>query len=224
MQREIQLTADGSHTLLLKDKKSTYHSLHGAISESRHVFIQAGLLPFLKPGQATPVRILEIGFGTGLNALLTMIEADRWGIPVSYTAVEPYPLTAEEFGQLNYGELLNRQHDFITLHTIPDYTSSPVSPFFTLLRLPGEIHKLKDIPDADCIFFDAFSPTDQPDMWTEEVFSKLFQCLAPAGTLVTYCSKTTVRKELQSVGFTVTKIPGPFGKREMVRAIKSTNS
>lgn len=224
MQREIQLTADGSHTLFQKDKNSTYHSLHGAISESRHVFIEAGLLPLLKQDLTTPIRVLEIGFGTGLNTLLTMIEADRSEIPVLYTAVEPYPLTAEEYKLLNHGELLNRQNDFIALHTIPENTRLWVSPFFNIRRLQQEISALKDIPIADCIFFDAFSPTDQPDMWTEEVFAKLFQCLAPAGTLVTYCSKTTVRKILQSVGFRVTKIPGPFGKREMVRAIKTANS
>jgi tRNA U34 5-methylaminomethyl-2-thiouridine-forming methyltransferase MnmC len=224
MQREIQVTADGSHTLLLKDKNSTYHSLHGAISESRHVFIQAGLHPLLKQDPAIPIRILEIGYGTGLNALLTLIEADRTSIQVSYTAVEPYPLTAEEYELLNYGALLNRENDLLTLHTIPENTSTRVSPYFTIRRFQQEIQKLPDLPIADCIFFDAFSPTDQPDMWTEEVFSRLFQCLSPAGTLVTYCSKTTVRTILQSVGFTVTKIPGPFGKREMVRAIKSANS
>lgn len=224
MQREIQLTADGSHTLFQKDKNSSYHSLHGAISESTHVFIQAGLIPLLKQERSEPIRILEIGFGTGLNALLTLVEADRAKIPVCYTAIEPYPLTAEEFNLLNYGQLLNRLDDFIALHTMQENKRYRVSPYFDIHMFHQELLRIENIPEADCIFFDAFSPNDQPDMWTEEVFTKLFQCLSPAGTLVTYCSKTIIRNSLKSVGFTVTKVPGPFGKREMVRATKSANS
>lgn len=217
MQREIRLTADGSHTIALPDVGITYHSHHGAVGESRHVFIEAGLQPLFQSAIA-PIHILEIGFGTGLNALLTLQEARQQQHPVLYTAIELFPLSTEEIGQLNYGQRLHDQSGFLTIHEVSWEEAIAIDPFFTLRKHKSSLLTLEGVHDVTCIYFDAFSPTYQPELWTEAVFQQLYNLLLPGGVLVTYCSKSVVRKAMAAAGFQVEKIPGPWGKREMVRA------
>lgn len=219
MQREIRLTADGSHTIALPDVGVTYHSHHGAVGESSHVFIEAGLQPLFQSAIA-PIHILEIGFGTGLNALLTLQEARQQQHPVLYTAIELFPLSTEEIGQLNYGQLLQDQPGFLAIHQANWEEAISLDRYFTLKKHKSSLLTLEGVHDVTCIYFDAFSPTYQPELWTEAVFQQLYNLLLPGGVLVTYCSKSVVRKAMAAAGFQVEKIPGPWGKREMVRARK----
>lgn len=218
MQREIKLTADGSHTIAIPGMNVTYHSHHGAIGESMHVYIDAGLQPFLNPPARNALTILEIGFGTGLNALLTLREAVKHQQPIHYTAIELFPLTEKEITRINHGEQLCMQEEFIQLHTAPWEKEVVINEFFTLYKKEASLLTLENMAGISCIYFDAFSPTVQPELWTQAIFEKLYQFLAPGGMLVTYCSKSEVRRSMTAAGFTVTKIPGPWGKREMVRA------
>lgn len=204
MKRELQLTADGSHTIAIPDMNVTYHSTHGAIRESMHVFIQAGLQALQLPA----VRIFEMGFGTGLNALLTMQHAD---IPVYYYAVEQYPLTAEEVEGLSYGN---------ELHAYPWNEDVKINERFTLYKAHTSLLSVQPEQEFDLIYYDAFAPGAQPELWTTEVFEKLYGLLAKGGILVTYCSKGDVRRAMQAAGFKVEKLAGPPGKREMLRAKK----
>ena len=218
MQREIRPTADGSHTIAIPGMDVTYHSHHGAIGESRHVFIEAGLNPILFSPANSPIHILEIGFGTGLNALLTLQAALQQRQAILFTAIELYPVTTEEIMQINYGKILNNQESFLAIHQAAWETEVILNPYFSLLKKKQSLLTLQDIHDVNCIYFDAFSPTHQPELWTEDVFRNLYAMFTPGGTLVTYCSKSIVRKAMTAAGFTVEKIPGPWGKREMVRA------
>ncbi len=220
MQRHIQLTADGSHTIAIPEWNTSYHSHHGAIQESMHVFIQAGLLHAMDVFPGQPLHILEIGFGTGLNALLSMQKAIEHTLVIQYTAIEKFPLTKEEAAAINYGEILCMQENFRRLHDGDWEKRTDLHPLFSLqkklLSLPADI----DTHSVHCIFFDAFSPEVQPELWSQEMFEKLYPSLVPGGMLVTYCSKSVVRRAMTAAGFSVQKIPGPWGKREMVRAIK----
>lgn len=219
MQREIQLTGDGSHTIAIPEMKVTYHSHHGAVGESMHVYIEAGLMPLMNAAPLS-IRILEIGFGTGLNALLSLREAMSRQIPVHYTAIEPYPLSADEISHLNHGQLLFMQDIFMQLHNAVWEEDVIINDFFTLRKIKCTISELEPIVAINCIYFDAFSPTFQPELWTVAVFEKMYHCLQPGGQLITYSSKSIVRRGMESAGFSVKKIPGPWGKREMVRAEK----
>jgi tRNA U34 5-methylaminomethyl-2-thiouridine-forming methyltransferase MnmC len=224
MERQIINTADGSFTVSIPGMNVTYHSTHGAIQESLHVFIKAGLKQIL-PNRSS-VSILEMGFGTGLNALLTLMEAEAVQKPVHYTAIELYPLEDGQINALNYCQRLNRedlQDVFEKLHGSDWEKNIIISQYFTLLKsgtdlLEFEIQGLDN--RFDIIYFDAFAPTAQPELWTAAVFEKLFRMLSPDGILVTYCSKGDVRRAMKSAGFRVEKLEGPPGKREMVRAWK----
>jgi tRNA U34 5-methylaminomethyl-2-thiouridine-forming methyltransferase MnmC len=223
MQRKIILTGDGSHSLEIPGLHLTYHSTYGAIQESQHVFIDAGLHACIGPERSEAVRIFEVGFGTGLNALLTLIASEKSKRKIYYEAVELFPLDIQEVMALNYCEQLQRddlQRSFEQLHTCSWEREAMITSNFIFKRIRASI--LAFIPSAgfDLIFFDAFDPKAQPELWTEEIFSNLFSTLLPGGILVTYSSKGSVRRALQSAGFTVEKIPGPQGKKEIVRAIK----
>ena len=231
MRKSLIITSDGSHTISIPEMNVSYHSFHGAIQESRHVFINEGLLFFLNKIHTTAIRVLEMGFGTGLNTLLTLMEASS-KLEIHYTTIELFPLTVAEARALNYCCELKRE-DLIPLfekmHQCEWETDIAISPYFT-------IHKMRvSLPDTknsnlfhdnslrpDLIYFDAFAPTAQPELWTKEVFEMLYAILKDKGILVTYCSKGEVRRAMQAAGFKVEKIPGPPGKREIVRAIKST--
>ena len=220
MQREIKLTADGSHTISFPGTSMTYHSHHGAIAESMHVYIEAGLRPVIESSTHHPINILEIGFGTGLNALLSLQEAIKQKQLIHYTAIELFPLTEIETAEINHGTCLSMENEFLQLHSSLWEKDIQLHDFFTLHKKHVSLLELKDLHSIDCIYFDAFAPTDQPELWTQTVFENLYQFLALHGTLVTYCSKSVIRKTMEAAGFTIQKIPGPHGKRDMVRAKK----
>ncbi|NCI47585.1 tRNA (5-methylaminomethyl-2-thiouridine)(34)-methyltransferase MnmD [Sediminibacterium soli] len=218
MQRLIQLTADGSHTIAIPEMQLTYHSHHGAIQESMQVFIEAGLKPLLASPADTAIRILEIGFGTGLNAILSLREAEQHTRCIEYISTEKYPLTIEEARSVNHGALLQLQEAFLKLHNADWEKPVAISPCFSLLKMHCYLPAPVVTDPVHCIFFDAFAPDVQPELWSQPFFEQLHELLLPGGVLTTYCSKATVRRALSAAGFSVEKIPGPWGKREMVRA------
>ena len=223
MQREIQLTSDGSHTISIPEMNVTYHSHHGAIGESMHVYINAGLQPLLDNKSNTCIYIFEMGFGTGLNALLTLQKAHEYKQPIHYTAIELYPLTEKEITQINYGQLLSSENTFLQLHNCDWEKDIRIDEFFTLKKIKSTLADMIPLDRINCIYFDAFSPIVQPELWTKEVFEKMYSFLQPGGMLVTYSSKSEIRRNMKAAGFTLTKIPGPWGKREMVRAERLTS-
>ena len=223
MQRIPFITKDGSHSIKVDDSGLTYHSFHGAIGESMHVYIQAGLRYILDQKIQNPVSILEMGFGTGLNALLTCIEAASKKTLINYTSIEAFPLEKAITDQLNYCHQLNRddcQQLFTRLHACKWGEQEIISEFFHLLKLHESLIDCTLLKKFDLVYYDAFAPGEQPEMWTKEIFEKLFGWLNPDGILVTYCSKSDMRRAMQAAGFKVEKIQGPHGKREMVRAKK----
>jgi len=203
----------------------TYHSHHGAIQESLHVYINAGLKYFLDTVKAPDIHIFEMGLGTGLNALLTLVEAERLQQPVHYTAIELFPLEENEISSLNYCEQLtgrDLEALFQLLHQCEWEKDISITPFFSFKKMKSNLINFSTRQHFNLIYFDSFAPAAQPEHWTTEIFEKLFSFLSPGGILVTYCSKSIVRRAMQAAGFVVTKIPGPHGKREMVRAIKKS--
>jgi len=221
MQRQLQLTQDGSHTIAIPGRGITYHSTHGAVQESTHVFIQAGLA--LLPGMHNPLYVFEMGFGTGLNALLTLQQAINNSRQIHYTTAELYPLQAHEYNALNYCETLQAQAlqpYFMAMHTAPWNEDAAIHPLFTLHKIQDNVERISLPGKYHVVYYDAFAPDDQPELWTEKIFTQLFAMLENNGILVTYCSKGSVRRALQAAGFAVTKIPGPPGKREITRAVK----
>lgn len=224
MQRQPFITKDGSHSIAIPEMNVTYHSIHGAIQESQHVFIKSGLLDSRIFDYIGVHSILEIGFGTGLNALLTLLEADKHNNRIYYTALEPYPLDESITRELNYCIQLNRpeyQSRFERMHETGWEEMSEISQFFRLTKRKTTLAQYSADEQYSIIYFDAFAPAAQPELWTEAAFEKLYNLLIPGGWLVTYCSKSIVRKAMQAAGFRIEKIPGPPGKREIVRAIKS---
>ncbi|APA65180.1 tRNA (5-methylaminomethyl-2-thiouridine)(34)-methyltransferase MnmD [Maribacter sp. 1_2014MBL_MicDiv] len=219
MKREIITTADGSTTIQIKDWQEQYHSKHGAIQEAYHVFIHSGLDLF----ENTTVDILEIGFGTGLNALITLIEFKKRNLKINYTGVEAYPVSKDELGQLNYLEQLKSnslKDEFATMHTSPWEKLVEVTADFRLIK---EQKFFKDISKSnafDLVYFDAFGARVQPELWTVEIFEIMFKAMKSGGYLVTYAAKGSVRRAMLEVGFLVERLPGPPGKREMLRAKK----
>lgn len=217
------ITEDGSHTLKLAGKEEHYHSIFGAISESRHVFIDAGFKYLADQGHAV-LKILEIGLGTGLNALLTISQAKADSIRVDYEGLEPYPLEKSHWMLLNYPGLIEEEKAdewFNNIHEAPWETGVEISSFF---RLTKHKMKLQDFdhkkPEFHLLYFDAFSPEIQAELWNEGIFRKLSEMTRINGVLVTYSAKGSVRRALKSAGFHVERIPGPRGKREMIRAVK----
>ncbi len=216
-------TGDGSHTLFSHQFNEIYHSRHGAIQESQHVFIKEGLDYLIKQNKHDqPIRIFEVGFGTGLNALLTMLYAKENQVKIKYTAAELYPVSIDTIKQLNYTSLLGFEFcygPYHTMHICIKGSYHQITPEFEFQFSENDITRM-EIPLSDLIYFDAFAPTHQPEMWTQNVFRKMYEALQPSGILVTYCSKSVVQRAMKEAGFTVDKIPGPPGKREMIRAIR----
>lgn len=213
---EIQTTADGSSTLYRPDMDEHYHSTNGAVTEASHVYIQTGL--YALPIQ--PISVLEIGFGTGLNAILTWLEAEKNKQHIRYTTVERFPLSNSITQQLNYQLPAEAAPKFEQLHACEWNKAVALSPYFTLQKLHTDLTTQQWQETFDVIYFDAFAPDKQPEMWTEEIFKRIYQKTNPGGVLVTYCAKGVIRRMLQSVGFTTERLPGPPGKREMLRAGK----
>ncbi len=219
---EIIRCGDGSATLKIKDSEISFHSSHGAIQESQHVFIDAGLKHFKEkhPG-FKKIKIFEVGFGTGLNALLTAIQAPKIKTTIEYHAIDLHPLPDDLFFKLNYAEILNEFELFKTITQTPWNQLVFITPFFKLKKIEADLTAYASNEKFDIIYFDAFAPDDQPELWTEDIFKKIFEVLNSRGMLVTYCSKTIVQKALTAVGFTIEKIQGPHGKREILRATRS---
>jgi tRNA U34 5-methylaminomethyl-2-thiouridine-forming methyltransferase MnmC len=220
MKRAIQITNDGSTTIMLLEKGITYHNTSGAIGESLHVFIDAGLRNISQSQSLTNIRVFEMGFGTGLNALLTCQFAQQQQIYISYTACELYPILPEEATQLNFGEQLQMTDELQQLHSSEWGKSVELDKYFTLTKLQQSLLELTSNQQFHVIYFDAFAPNDQPELWTKEVFEKMYQTLAPNGVLVTYCSKGDVKRTLKSVGFRVERLKGFADKWHMLRGAK----
>ncbi len=223
---QIITTSDGSHTLFSEQFNEIYHSRHGAIQESEHVFLKAGLEASLqqKKGEER-IRIFEVGFGTGLNALLTMLRAEKKNLKVEYETVELYPVPIEIIKQLNYPQQLNFAYcygPYHTMHLVRWDEWHELTPYFHFRKINTSLLEVTLTSGTiDLIYFDAFAPEHQPEMWSVEVFRKLYEALAPGGILMTYCSKGTVQRAMKEVGFSLEKLPGPPGKREMLRARKN---
>lgn len=219
MQLQLITTEDGSHSIFVKDLNEVYHSRHGAVNESRHVFIEAGLKQ-----RSEFVRILEVGFGTGLNAFLTLQQCLETGLKVDYVSLEPFPIEKEIWQQLNYPEIINMPHGnkmFRKLHECEWERFVEIHPQFRIKKHLSGIFEV-ELEDNyfDLVYFDAFAPEIAPDLWTLPVFQKIFNAMKRQGVFVTYSAKGDVRRALQNVGLTVERIPGPKGKREMLRAVK----
>jgi len=215
---ELIITEDGSHSLFVPSLDESYHSSHGALQESQHIFVEAGLKETLK----SSVDVLEIGFGTGLNAFLTWIEAERSGRQVCYTAVEKFPVAPALLSQLNYSTTQDPEFFsfFERIHAASWGEKLEMSSHFSLRKIEADFTHYVFLESYDLIFFDAFSPEKQPEMWTGSLFRKLYEHANADAILTTYCAKGAVRRVLQAAGFVVERIPGPPGKREILRARK----
>tara|TARA_B110000977_G_C11010421_1_gene467446 strand:+ start:520 stop:1191 length:672 start_codon:yes stop_codon:yes gene_type:complete len=220
LKKEILQTTDGSNTLYVPELDETYHSTNGALQESLHVFIKEGLQYLALKSTS----ILEIGFGTGLNALTTFAHAAVSDLKINYSTIEAFPLDWDSVAKLKYHELEGLHGHAIAfkeMHTSVWEEARLISPSFSLKKLNLKLQNIAFDNEFDVIYFDAFAPQVQPELWTEEVLALLYKALKSKGVLVTYCAKGSVKRALKSVGFQLQSIPGPPGKREMSRAIKT---
>ena len=223
----IITTKDGSHSLFSEKYEEIYHSGNGAIQEGKHVFINSGFqhaLQVFNPPPDTAIKIFEVGFGTGLNALLTYIAAQHNKAKIHYETIERYPVAVEVIHQLNYSGLLedDKYRDiFHAMHLCPWSVEHRIAPFFIFKKQEDSFLNFEIGSNVfHLIYFDAFAPENQPEMWSLIMMQKLHRALVPGGIMVSYCSKSAFRKTLIAAGFTVEKLAGPPGKREMVRAYK----
>jgi len=225
MTREIFITDDGSHSVRIRGTGLMYHSRYGAVQESRHIFLEAGFLPLLD--RQPLLRILEVGWGTGLNNLLTLMAAIAHKQAVYYEGLETEPLEPSFSSQLNYGRQLSdpgADRWYRALHACPWEHTKEVGPNFMLRKRKLDLLAYGDNALFHLIYFDVFGPSSQPELWSAAVFSGLFDRLFPGGVLVTYSASGTVRRSMESAGFKVEKLPGPPGKREIVRAFRPDSS
>jgi len=219
LKREIIITSDGSTTIHLPDWNEQYHSKHGAIQEAYHVFIKHGFQEVACESTA----ILEIGFGTGLNGFITYLESQKLDHKIDYVGVEAYPVKVEEIEKLNYVDELQAvkfAKDFKLMHSCTWNEKHIISDKFSLTKRKQFFNDIEDENIFDLIYFDAFGARVQPDLWTITIFRKMYNALRKNGVLVTYSAKGSVRRAMQEVGFVVERLPGPPGKREMLRAKK----
>ncbi len=217
----IMRTADGSNTLFSEQYGVPYHSRHGAVTESAHVFINAGLR--YKAAVQPAIAILETGLGSGLNAFMTLLEAERRNLTVRYTALELFPLLAAAAAELDYAATLQaaeRQSDFLALHTTEWDQPLQLGDHFCFEKKQAPIESFCQPNSFDLIYYDAFAPQAQPELWSAEIMSRMFVSLKMEGTLVTYCAQGEFKRNLKKAGFLVEALKGPPGKREMTRAIK----
>ncbi|HPE84084.1 MAG TPA: tRNA (5-methylaminomethyl-2-thiouridine)(34)-methyltransferase MnmD [Aequorivita sp.] len=221
MKRTLLRTGDGSYTLHIPEWDEQYHSKHGAIAEALHVFIKEGLYYWSSKKAATEISIMEIGFGTGLNAFLTFLETERNVFQIDYTGVEAYPLRLDEIEKLNYASLLNASEEkFLQLHEISWEEKTAISDNFQLKKKEQFFSDINAENRYHLIYFDAFGIRVQPELWTEEIFQIMYNSLKPNGILVTYAANGNARRAMQAVGFSVERLSGPPGKKEMLRGEK----
>lgn len=217
MKRVIEQTADGSATLFIPEMDEHYHSVKGARTESQHIFIDMGL----NHSPLKSVSILEIGFGTGLNAILTLEEAVKQQRSISYTSIERYPLSWEVVSELSYSD----NPDFEKMHTALWNEEAIINPWFALMKVEADANQWINGVKAetiDLVYFDAFAPEKQPEMWSQELFNRIYAAMRSGAILTTYCAKGVIRRMLQASGFMVERLPGPpGGKREILRATKN---
>jgi tRNA U34 5-methylaminomethyl-2-thiouridine-forming methyltransferase MnmC len=220
MKREIIETADGSKTIRIVDLDENYHSNHGALQEAEHVFIQNGIVSFKDKKQ---LSIFEMGFGTGLNAFLTCLYAQENDLIIDYDGIEAYPVSIEEMNQLDYGSLKGAENRvvFSKIHSTTWNAKNEINSNFTLTKIENKIENQNFHPEKyDIVYYDAFGPRAQEEMWSLEIFQKLYASIKEGGFLVTYCAKGQVKRDLKTAGFKIEALPGPPGKREMTRAWK----
>ncbi len=221
-ERKVHKTADGSNTLFVPGLNEFYHSVEGAYRESVHVFINLGLQ---KVAYSKNINILEVGFGTGLNGLLSFIEAEKQSLRVFYDALEPFPLEWDLVSKLNYSSITAYPDTEKILEAFHQADLCKWINLNELFKLRKIISKIEDVllpaKNYDLVYYDAFGPKAQPEMWKPEVFKKIFQSMKPGGVFVTYCAKGQVRRDLEITGFTVERLPGPPGKREVLRGMRA---
>ena len=220
MKREIITTRDGSTTIHLTDWNESYHSKNGAIQEAYHVFIQNGLSLI----EAKSVSVLEIGFGTGLNAFITLLEAQKNNLVIDYTGIEAYPVAEEEAFAMNYLAELKANDltaEFQKMHQCAWEEKVIFNPNFSLTKRNQFFQDIQDKDSFDLIYFDAFGYQVQPELWSTEIFQKMYNSLKERGILVTYAARGVIKRSMQEVGFIVKKVPGPPGKREMMIGFKN---
>jgi tRNA U34 5-methylaminomethyl-2-thiouridine-forming methyltransferase MnmC len=216
------LTEDGSHSVLSETFGIAYHSKHGAIQETQHVFIGAGL-KYALAQDLKEVSVLEIGFGTGLNALMTFLEAQNWDVKINYTTLEAYPLPLEQVYKLNYVEKLDAHEHMTTfeaMHTLNWAEMHPLSKNFNFTKLLMDFTNVNFKNQFDVIYFDAFAPEAQPHLWDVDMMQKMYNALKINGILTTYCAKGSFKRAMKTTNLTIEKLAGPPGKREMTRALK----
>mgnify|MGYP006098589015 CR=1 FL=1 len=217
MSLEIITTEDGSSSIINKNLNECYHSTSGAINESKHIFIENGLLACKKK----VLNTLEVGFGTGLNALLTQIICDKNKTINNYHSIENLPILSKDYLALNYCKQLNIKDDnFIKMHNSSWGEKITISKYFSLLKINIDLQTFNPTTKYDLIYFDAFSPNKQPELWTYNIFKKLYKNLNNNGILITYCAKGAFKRTLKEIGFEVSSIDGPIGKREITQAKK----
>jgi tRNA U34 5-methylaminomethyl-2-thiouridine-forming methyltransferase MnmC len=222
MDKEFVITEDGSHTIYLPEMDEHYHSTHGAIQESLHIYINQGLLQVTRK----EISIFEIGFGTGLNTYLTYAFAKGKNLKINYFTIEKYPLTEIEYLSLNYPQNIFPEYEevFEKIHCSKWDTAIEISPEFSLQKVHADLlsFKFSSLPQFDLVYYDAFAPGKQPEMWSDEIIQKVASSVKKNGILVTYCAKGSVRRAFSSAGFQMERLPGPIGKKEILRG-KKTN-
>jgi len=222
MSNTIVITNDGSHTLLSDQFGVSYHSLKGSIQESKTVFIDAGLGYFL--GKKPSIKVLEMGFGTGLNAIMSAQFAFFHNAYIDYTGIEAFPIAKEDYQNLNYPEMLNLDENLNGIFQGLHLNSTAFSTYFIGQVIHQILEEYTTEEKYDVIYYDAFAPTSQAELWTAEIMQKMYGFLKPEGILVTYCAQGQFKRNLKEAGFVVEALPGPLGKREMTRAIKPSNN
>jgi tRNA U34 5-methylaminomethyl-2-thiouridine-forming methyltransferase MnmC len=222
MDKEFVITEDGSHTIYLPEIDEHYHSIHGAIQESLHIYINQGLL---QQSPQKELSILEIGFGTGLNAYLTFCYTCNREISVNYFSLEKYPLAEIEYMNLNYPQNVFPEYSeiFEQMHRVDWDAVIDISPKFKLQKIHADLltFQFDSKPQFDIVYFDAFAPEKQPEMWSELILQKVAATVKKDGILVTYCAKGAVRRAFMAAGFQMERIPGPIGKKEILRGKKT---
>ena len=221
MDKEFVITEDGSHTIYLPEMDEHYHSTHGAIQESLHIYINQGLLQLKK----NEISILEIGFGTGLNAFLTYALADKMNLAINYFTIEKYPLNEVEYSGLNYPQNIFPEYSetFKKIHHAEWDSPVAISPKFSLQKAHTDLltFEFEELPRFDLVYYDAFAPGKQAEMWSDEIIQKVASTVKRDGILVTYCAKGSVRRAFSAAGFLMERIPGPIGKKEILRGKKT---